>query len=1002
MATDYKKIAEANITKYGTDIDRYGPVLLAHLYSDRTHFIYEILQNAEDAGAKEINFHLFKNRLEVRHNGRLFNNADVQGICGLVEGTKKDDLTQIGKFGIGFKSVYAYTNTPKIYSGDEAFCIENYVSPHDIDGTDIRDNETLFVFPFDHAEVFPKQAFVEIAKRLRDIGARTLLFLNHIEEIVWHIDGEESGNYIRDIKARKSHKKVYVISKIGEQNVIDEEWLVFERPLKLNVSATTKLKVEVAFKIDRDKNDKEIVVPAKDSKLIVFFPTEKPTYLNFLIQGPYRTTPNRENIPLEDVQNKIIVRETRELIAESISLIKKLGYLDVNFLNVLPFNSVHIEGEPIYAAVFERVKAKLLSAEALLPTYDERHTKANDALLARGKDLTEILVQEDIELLFSRRNWLSTDITDVRMRELRNYLIEELEIKEIEPEDFARNITSEFIEKKSDEWMIGFYGWLLEQPGLWEEKGILHTKPIIRLDDNSHIAPYDKDGNIQVYLPTEPKSKYKTVKRTFIDNEKSLKFLKELGLRHPDIFAEIKEHIIPKYQGDKTNVDENEYLEDFEKMLFAFDKSSGDTQKEFISRLSEILFVRATNYITNEDIFAKPSEVYLDNEELRQYFEVGKAYFVSDSLYQKFGANKLNAFLKPVGVEDKPRRKAEEHHYGKHGEYTRDFEYDGLLDNLSLISKNGSLLIWKMLLKSIELLNTQQAERFFEGEKRWFYYTLYTSYSDAKFLKTLQENAWLYDKDGELKKPSEITFSEISDEYEKNSPIVKIIKEKLQFKPDVFDRLPEDDRRKLELFKGRSAKDIEEALALLDSKKSEDSKKDVWTPVVNPEDAPPVIEILKPEVIKIPDYSVRSPRKTPPVDDRRPTRKIEAVGKWGEQHVFKHLKEKFKKFNNIEIMWLNQEGDVGTGCDFVVKKEGAEVEYIEVKTKLGEEEALVEITGTQWEFARELFNQNEGDKYWIYMVVNAGQNNAKIKKLQNPISLWKDGKLYAHPIHFKL
>jgi HSP90 family molecular chaperone len=138
MITDYNKIAEENIKKYGTDIGRYGPVLLAHLYSDRTHFIYEILQNAEDAGAKInkkiwINFHLFKDRLEIRHNGKLFDHADVQGICGLVEGTKNNDLTQIGKFGIGFKSVYAYTNTPKVYSGNEAFCIENYVLPHPID-----------------------------------------------------------------------------------------------------------------------------------------------------------------------------------------------------------------------------------------------------------------------------------------------------------------------------------------------------------------------------------------------------------------------------------------------------------------------------------------------------------------------------------------------------------------------------------------------------------------------------------------------------------------------------------------------------------------------------------------------------------------------------------------------------------------------------------------------------------------------------------------------------
>ena len=210
--------------------------------------------------------HLVRDRLEVYHNGRFIDNADVQGICGLVEGTKRDDLTQIGKFGIGFKSVYAYSSTPKIYSGEEAFCIENYVLPHAIDRGRIKNNETLFILPFDHGEILPEQAFNEIANRLRDIGVRILLFLNHIEEIAWHIDGQQSGNYIRDVRTGECHKKVYAISKVSEQNVEAEEWLVFERPLKLNVSGVTNLKVEAAFKIEKDKNNKVIVVPAKRSE----------------------------------------------------------------------------------------------------------------------------------------------------------------------------------------------------------------------------------------------------------------------------------------------------------------------------------------------------------------------------------------------------------------------------------------------------------------------------------------------------------------------------------------------------------------------------------------------------------------------------------------------------------------------------------------------------------------------------------------------------------------
>lgn len=67
------------------------------------------------------------NALKVSHLGKPFNEADVRGICGIAESTKA--LTAIGRFGIGFKSVYAFTDRPEVHSGDESFAIENLVWP---------------------------------------------------------------------------------------------------------------------------------------------------------------------------------------------------------------------------------------------------------------------------------------------------------------------------------------------------------------------------------------------------------------------------------------------------------------------------------------------------------------------------------------------------------------------------------------------------------------------------------------------------------------------------------------------------------------------------------------------------------------------------------------------------------------------------------------------------------------------------------------------------------
>jgi hypothetical protein len=47
MPADYLKIREENIARYGWDTAVLD--LLGQLYSERTHFIFELIQNAEDA-----------------------------------------------------------------------------------------------------------------------------------------------------------------------------------------------------------------------------------------------------------------------------------------------------------------------------------------------------------------------------------------------------------------------------------------------------------------------------------------------------------------------------------------------------------------------------------------------------------------------------------------------------------------------------------------------------------------------------------------------------------------------------------------------------------------------------------------------------------------------------------------------------------------------------------------------------------------------------------------
>ena len=112
-------------------------------YSDQAHFIYELLQNADDACATNARFILEENRLIFAHNGtRHFSVSnpanedidserktlgDINAITSIANSNKTG--ASIGKFGVGFKAVFQYTSTPHIYDPSFKFKIERFIVP---------------------------------------------------------------------------------------------------------------------------------------------------------------------------------------------------------------------------------------------------------------------------------------------------------------------------------------------------------------------------------------------------------------------------------------------------------------------------------------------------------------------------------------------------------------------------------------------------------------------------------------------------------------------------------------------------------------------------------------------------------------------------------------------------------------------------------------------------------------------------------------------------------
>src|SRR2546426_7180431 len=147
-------------------------------YPDPVHFIFELLQNAEDQGATEAQFALSADNLVFRHNGKPFTRADVENITGIGNSDKTQEANKIGRFGIGFKSVFAITDRPEIYTLLEgkpfAFAIEDLVVPVTIRRNYEKSNQynTQFTFPFIIGQESSLHSIIR--ERLSSLGFETL------------------------------------------------------------------------------------------------------------------------------------------------------------------------------------------------------------------------------------------------------------------------------------------------------------------------------------------------------------------------------------------------------------------------------------------------------------------------------------------------------------------------------------------------------------------------------------------------------------------------------------------------------------------------------------------------------------------------------------------------------------------------------------------------------------------------------------------------------------
>lgn len=620
---------------------------IIQLYTDKAHFVYELLQNAEDAGASKIKFEQYGNRLVVLHDGHPFSMENLQGLCDIGKSDKTDDLNQIGEFGVGFKSVFGICETVCLYShpsqkdleaGYQQFAVEikDFTHPVDIDDQEVDAGYTTkFVFPYSVGFTFSGFTTVEklnevLSKRLQNLGITTLLFMKNLQSIDYKIDLPKlktSGSYLLDKVTVNDHCSL--VSAIGETGTKKENeeisYLVFSRTVTGIQAGRT---IDIAFAVTVDEKGEYTFTPSKSPYISVYFPTETESKLKFIVQGPYRTTPNRSSVPADDKDNINLAEQTAALLRDSVIEMRDSGKLNFSFLNILPIDSEVFFSAPLFGCMFSETE-DMMTEEALLLCKDGTYASADSVKIARGSELAEVLSEELLTELLddgTKYHWLPTFLTETN-KTLYEFLTDVLDIEVIRPENLrnAFNNNRAFLPRRDDDWLVKFYNMYDSVGGAFEKKrggSNMLTAEIIKTSKGTFIAPYRKsDGTEQntfyyrgyenasylpnIFLPSANTDGMDDI--AFVDEtmlQKCRHFFTEiLNLQKPNEYEFFIRDFKKRYEGGVTVSDE-QHITDLKRLLHY--RGNSDYRDEVINLMKKYLKVRCIK--DGKRIYANPSK----------------------------------------------------------------------------------------------------------------------------------------------------------------------------------------------------------------------------------------------------------------------------------------------------------------------------------------------------------------------------------------------------------
>jgi len=306
--------AEEGARNMRVNLNNALKTLSEDLYSKDTHFVLELVQNADDneyeRGVEpEISFQLSPSRLVVQNNEVGFTESNVVALCRVGQSTKAKRAGFIGEKGIGFKSVFTATDRPEIHSNGFHFRFDRtdpthvlgYVVPHWCGDEGYPQGRTTIVLPAKEGTQFTGERLAELTDEL-------LLFLRKLQIITI---ADDTAGTKRVYKRRDDSGTVTVTAEAFEPGS-DVPDTVSRRRFKYvrHTYSTTNIKEDKR----QDIEEAAIVLafPITDAgaasadvtqNLFAFLPVRN-YGLRFLVQGDFLLSSGREDVHKNPAWNK--------------------------------------------------------------------------------------------------------------------------------------------------------------------------------------------------------------------------------------------------------------------------------------------------------------------------------------------------------------------------------------------------------------------------------------------------------------------------------------------------------------------------------------------------------------------------------------------------------------------------------------------------------------------------------------------------------------------------